>query len=444
MDVLKIDMGWNSVISMINGIWDVVNDGFLGVLVDKTRTRWGKFKPYLFLYSTVGTVFTCLYWMMPLFFDKNPNNLGKAIFWLLLNMTLEFFNTVRGFSETGLVSCMSPNPDDRVKLYTVAEVVSAIWESLPEIIMGLLIDMVNHNKVNYSMDTAYVSMGVFTMVTAGVLSLFLVLYTKERIPQSVEKYSYREGMRAILRNKPLFILLLVDFFGGFSAETWEHNYYIDVLGAASLRNVVRIPGAPLSFLSYTYINKVRARYPIKGLWIFGQHSKDLCSLIVFAVGSLTGIYDKAVPMVILLMLRNFVYMGSLSIIKIIPREIALDALEYAEWNTGVRTEGTIQATRSMVGKLVRNVINSLTTLIMKVTGYSLEAGFGGQSRRAKYALFAMSFAIPAVMSVFSLVPKLFYDLTGEKRARMYAELKEMRKIRQAEYDNIGTMEGSAS
>jgi Na+/melibiose symporter-like transporter len=307
--------------------------------------------------------------------------------------------------------------------------------------MGLLIDMVNHSKVNFPMDTAYVSMGVFTMVSAGVLSLFLVLYTKERIPQSVEKYSYREGMRAILRNKPLFILLLVDFFGGFSAETWEHNYYIDVLGAASLRNVVRIPGAPLSFLSYTYINKVRARYPIKGLWIFGQHSKDLCSLIVFAVGSLTGIYDKAVPMVILLMLRNFVYMGSLSIIKIIPREIALDALEYAEWNTGVRTEGTIQATRSMVSKLVRNVINSLTTLIMKATGYSLEAGFGGQSRRAKYALFAMSFAIPAIMSVFSLVPKLFYDLTGEKRARMYAELKEMRKIRQAEYDNIGVMEG---
>jgi len=435
-DVLKIDMGWNSLISLINGIWDIVNDGLLGALVDKTKTRWGKFKPYLFLYATIGTVFTSLFWMTPLLFDKNPNNLAKAAFWLLLNMTLEAFGTVRGISETGLISTMSPNPDDKVRLYTIAEVVSSIWESLPSILMGALIDLVNHNMVNFSMDTAYVAMGVFTMVTAGVLALFFCIFTKERVAQAKERHNYREGLRAILRNKPLLILLITDFLSGFGAETWEHNYYIDVLGSASLRNVVRLPGAPLSFLSYTYINKVRHRFHIKTLWIFGAHLKDLFSLLIFAVGSLGGIYDKVIPMVALLMLRNFAYMGTLSIVKIIPREIVLDSLEYAEWKGGYRAEGTILATKGMVGKIVSNVINSLTTLIMQATGYSLSAGFGRQSRRAKYALFAMSFGIPALSGVLGMVPKLFYDLTGEKRERMYRELAEMRKARQAEYDVI--------
>ncbi|MCL2300295.1 MAG: MFS transporter [Firmicutes bacterium] len=435
-DVLKINLDWNAAISLVNGIWDIVNDGLLGALVDKTKTRWGKFRPYLLLNATLGTVFTSLYWMVPLFFDKNPDNAGKAVAWLALNMTLEAFGTVRGIAETGLVSTMSPNPDDRVRLYTLAEVVSAIWESLPEIVMGALIDLVNHKVVNFSMDSAYIGMGVFTMVTAGALALFFCIFTRERITQASEKHNYREGLAAIFRNKPLLILLLTDFFGGFSAETWEHNYYIDVLGSASLRNVVRIPGAPLSFLSYTYIEKARHRFHIKFLWIFGAHLKDALSALIFVIGSLGGIYDKAVPMVALLMLRNFAYMGTLSIVKIIPREIVLDALEYAEWHSGFRSEGTVLATKGMVGKITRNILNSLTTLIMHATGYSLSAGFGRQSRRAKYALFAMSFGIPALSGLLGMVPKFFYDLTGEKRTRMYEELAVMRKARQAAYDVI--------
>ena len=436
VDVLKIDLGWNSAIGFINGIWDVINDGLLGALIDKTKTRWGRFRPYLLLYATAGTVFTTLYWLTPLLFNKDPRNIGKAAFWLLLSMTLEVFNTVRDTCETGLVSRMSPNPDDRVRMYTLAEVISSLWESFPGIIMGALIDLVNHNVVKFPMDTAYISMGTFTMVTAGALALFFCLKARERITQTLEHFNYREGLRALLHNKPLMILLICDFFGGFSAETWEHNYYIDVLGSATLRNIVRLPGMPLSLLSYTFLGKLRERFSVKTLWIAGSHGKDVFSLLVFALGSVGGLYTKTVPMVILLMIRNLFYMGILSVVKIIPKEITLDALEYAEWNTGFRSEGTILATKSMIGKITRNILNSLTTLIMKQTGYSLEAGFGQQSDRAKYATFAMSFGLPALMGLLSMIPKLFYDLTGEKRARMYAELTEMRKVRQAAYDTL--------
>jgi len=436
-DVLKIDLRWNSIISLVNGIWDVVNDSFLGVLVDKTKTRWGKFKPYLFLYATLGTVFLSLFWMMPLFFDKNPTNVPKAVFWLLLNMLLEVFGTLRGFSETGLISCISPNPDDRVRLYTVAEVVSSIWENIPGVLMAVLVDLAAHGIGKLSMDSVYTSMGVFTVATGGALSLLFCFYAKERITQSREKFNYREGLRVILHNKPLLILLISDFFGGFSsAETWERYYYRDVLGALTLRDLVRLPGGPLSFLSYTYLSKARGRYPIKWLWIFGQHAKDVCSLVIFAVGSLGGIYGKVVPMVAMLMVRNLIYMGSLSIVKIIPREIMLDALEYAEWNTGMRAEGTIQATKGMVAKVVGNIVRAMTTMILQAFGYNMNAAFGKQSQRTKYALFGMAIGIPGAAGMLSMIPKLFYDLTGEKRQRMYEELAQLRKIRQAQYDVI--------
>jgi len=175
---------------------------------------------------------------------------------------------------------------------------------------------------------------------------------------------------------------------------------------------------------------------VKSLWIVGTHLKDMLGLAVFALGSIGGLYKQVIPMSILLGLKNIGYMGTLSLTKIIPREIILDAVEYAEWNTGFRSEGTILATKSMIGKIVRNVINSMTTFIMDQTGYSISAGYGQQSERAKYALFAMGFGIPAASGFLSLAPKLFYDLTGEKRERMYRELAEMRKVRQAQYDQL--------
>jgi len=436
VDVLKIDLGWNSVISFINGVWDVVNDGLLGALVDRTHTRWGKFRPYLLFHATLGTVFTTLYWLTPLLFDKNPQNIGKAVFWLALSMLLEAFGTAREISEAGLTSCMSPNPEDRVRMFEKAQVIASIWENIPGVVMGLMIDLVNHQRASFSMETAYVSMGSLTMVTGGVLALFFCLYARERVAQARERHSYREGLRTILRNKPLLLILLSDFLGGFSVETWEHNYYIDVLGAESYRNLVVLPGAPVSFLSYAYINKIRERVSVKWLWIVGSHVKHVISLGVFALGSVGGLYQKVLPMLGLLIFRDICYKSLLSVAKIIPREITLDAVDYAEWHSGFRSEGTILTTKSMTAKIVRNAVNSLTTFIMKQTGYSLHAGFGQQSQRAKYALFAMSFGIPAAIGLLGMVPKFFYDLTGEKRERMYAELAEMRKLRQAQYDVI--------
>ena len=60
-DVLQIDFYYLAIVNFINTIWDVVNDTFTGVIVDKTRTRWGKFRPYLLFLAVPGTIGTYLY-----------------------------------------------------------------------------------------------------------------------------------------------------------------------------------------------------------------------------------------------------------------------------------------------------------------------------------------------------------------------------------------------
>ena len=84
-NILQVSLKLQRIANVINGIWDVINDVLFGAIVDKTRTRWGKFKPYLVALGIPGTIGTCIYWLMPLIFaGRGPNDIWKFIGYLLL------------------------------------------------------------------------------------------------------------------------------------------------------------------------------------------------------------------------------------------------------------------------------------------------------------------------------------------------------------------------
>jgi len=426
LDVLKIDLDLRSLAAFINGIWDIVNDSFVGALVDKTATRWGKFRPYLLAFAVPGTILTCLYWLLPIFFGTDPYHIPKFIAYLLLIMLKELTVTFQGLTETGLLGTITHNPDDRVRLFAVAEVVSGIWESIPEVLMALLIDLINRRMIGVSMRSAYVSMGVFCAAACGVLGIFFAVAAKERVPSSSHGHSYRDGLRSIINNRPMLMILLADITASITINTGVQNYFIDVLGSASISEIILIPGIPLSLLSYTYFQKLRQRVSVKSMWIFGQHLSDVTSIAVFFFGCIGGVkdgfYRQIRYMLPAFMLRDMLYKGTLSLNKIPSREILLDALDYGEWKNGYRGEGVTLTAKGMVHKLAGNVIGSFNSMVMKRIGYSLNAGFGGQSDKTKFGLFALCMFVPAVMKLLSIIPKLLYNINGETRERMYAEL----------------------
>lgn len=434
LDLVKIDFRWGAIAGVIGGIWDIINDTFAGVLVDRTKTRWGKFKPYLLAFAIPGTVFGILGWLTPYFFDRNPKNFKKLIYSMTLGMTGELMGTFRGFAETGFISSISPNPHDRVLLFTIAEVISGLWESFPSMFMGLLIDLINHNKIGMSMQGAYLSMGTFCAMYGGAAALFYFSVAKERIAQSIEKPSIRDGIKTILNNRPMLLMMLSDFMNIFKFDTGTQNYFADVLGTVSIQNIIILPGAPLSMLSYTYLPWAQKKFSTKSLWIFGDMQKDVANLFIFLVGSIggkgtKGLYRNVWVMGAAYMLKDIVYKSTLSVYKIIPKMIMTEALDYCEWKNGYRTEGTTLAAKGLVQKIAGVMIGPLRNLIMIKIGYSLQAGFGQQAERTKYLLFLGCTLLPSLTGLLSNVPKFFYKGSLETRERMYEELAQMRAVK---------------
>ncbi|OQA64765.1 MAG: Inner membrane symporter YicJ [Firmicutes bacterium ADurb.Bin262] len=448
LDVVKIDLGWQTVINAINSVWDIANDSFIGAIVDKTRTRFGKFRPYLIVFGILGTFGTIFYWLTPMFFGSDPYDAGKFVYWLLLAMLREGGGTFRSIAESGLISTVTPNPDERMGILTKSEVFSSFYENVPEFVLAALIDMVNHNMIKTTLRTVFVSIGVFTTLVSGVFAMLCFLTTKERVQQSVQRPDIKQGFLTIIRSKPLRIIMISDLLNALTVSTGMDNYYLDVLGSLLIKTVISIPSTPAYYLSYSYLAWSRKRFATKSLWIFGQHLGHILSLLVFLFGSIGGRgpggwFRSMKYMVPVFMVKETLWQLTSGMKKILPREILNEALDYCEWEYGYRTEGMSIAAKNMITKIVTNTNSTFTTLILKKIGYNITAGFGGQSDKTKYLMFAMCTLVPSLTGLISMIPKFFYNINRDCRERMYVELNERRAALNRDYEETGVLEEAA-
>ncbi len=456
--VVKVDLGLQTLAKTINSVWDIVNDVFMGAIVDKTRTRWGKFRPYLLALAIPGCVLTVLYWIMPLLFGGTANdNMLKFVFYLSLTIIREGVGTFQGISRTGLLSTITPHPVDRTRLLTIAAFASGQFgEKLPQQITTVLLDIVSRKAATSAtpLGTMYliifVGMGVFTTLTSSGASLWFFSKSKERVLQSIKKPSITASFKSIINNKPVLLITLSDFLSGFSIGGSKQDYYIDVLNFASMTLVAGIPAAPLSPISYTFVPWFRRKFSTRFLYIMSHYISNFLYIPIFLFGCIGmntktfkgGLYRKIVPMGIAMALWEVIWTLFYGLSQVIGTEVYNECMDYCEWKNGYRTEAMTSVAKGLARKVSASASSVVTTALKKVIKYDENAYMAGgqQSDKVKFFLFAMFTIIPSLTGLLGIVPMLFYDLSGKKRERMYAEL----LTRRAEMSETATQGDSES
>ncbi|MBQ3046117.1 MAG: MFS transporter [Clostridia bacterium] len=461
MNILKIDLGLQSLTNGVIGVWDIINDLFLAAIVDRTRTRWGKFKPWLVVYAIPGVLVSVIFWALPLFFGTQGigANIPRFSAYLLLQIFSNLASSLIAIVRLGMTSTITPNIIDRTRLITQANLLSGFVEKAPEILMGLLIDIYINSPGNKVLEitnnTAYqlgynklfVLGGVITSVVSGLFALFYAFVAKERVMQTIERPSIISGIKSIINNKPILLITLSEFLGAFSLNSGTNLYYINVLNFASMSTVVGIPGAIVSPISYSYVPWARSKFSTKTLWIAGSHVDSVLMLGVYAAGELINFggkkgYENLWVMIPAFMLRETIWMFFWGIRKVIPEEMRNEAIDYGEWKNGFRSESMIGVAKNTITKMVGVFKGIIQPLLLKAFGYDPNATSGNQTQQARHALFWMCTLLPVVTGILSVIPQLFYDLQGEKRDRMYLELRERRKAIAAEVKEFNDQTGN--
>lgn len=439
-DVVNIDFNLLAIQNVFATVWDSVNDTFIGVLVDKTRTRWGKFRPYVILGEVPLTILGMWYWLIPFIFPGTPGNyLPKWIFYFAMSIITETATTFTQVAKTGFLSTITPEPLERSRLIATANVASHLVEDLPKQIFGVIYDLVANKKIVVKLPKLFASFGIVCAALSAGFALYFVMNSKERVTQSIKQPSVKHCFKAIVRNKPMLTYLISSFLSGFSIGKSRTNFYIDVIGSITWKTIVGIPAFPVKFISYSFVEPLRKRFSTKALWIFEDAWTDMLWLTVFGIGSIKNNFQKKHVILPLMAIEEILEMCVYGLRRVIPAEIKNEALDYSEWKHGYRSEAMTGVSMDLISKLQSAVMGGINNVVMGKIGYVQGKEIGTQTDKTKWWIFALGTGIPIISSSLGIIPKFFYPLSAEKRVQMYEELTERRQA-MAEFMKNATQE----
>ncbi len=413
------------------GIWDTINDPLMGGIIDKTRTRYGKLRPYLLIVPIPLAIATVMLFSGPLIMSDVKKTLPKIIYMYISYFIWELLYTLGDVPFWGMSSAISPLPSDRTRAISTARFISSLIGGLSTSLLVLLMDASNNDIIPISLPQVFCLISI--IAAAFIVCLFSLagIKCKERVVQTVKEPSVLEGFKVLLRNKPLLIIVIGNVLatlGGVS-EAFRTYYYDAVLNLNSLTLIITLPGTIFGFVTYLIIPKLKKKLDNRQIVFLNGITRAVVGVIVFLVGMKH--YNDLRVVVPLLLIQNFIFSFFNTVNLVIPTEMIGDTIDYMEWKTGERNEGVSYSVLTFVGKLTSSVSSSIATALLPVIGLSYKAV--GQERitikgdHTDLWIWAFFTAIPYIFSLISLVPYFFYDLNGKKLAQIRDDMKKRRQ-----------------
>lgn len=418
---------------LVLGIWDTVNDPIMGGIIDRTRTRYGKLRPYLLIVPIPLAIATIMLFAGPEILADTKSTVIKIVYMYISYFIWEFFYTLGDVPFWGMSTAISPSPADRTRAISSARFISSILGGLSTTILVVMMDLSNNGAWGLTLSQDFLILAVVAAVM--ILGLFSLAgrKTKERVVQSVKEPSVLEGFKVMFKNKPLMLIIIGNVIGALSglAGVFQTYYYSEVLNLNSAVLWINLPGTIFGFLTYLLIPKVKKKLDNRQIVMLNLVCRFVVGTLVFVLG--LKFYNTNILVIsILLMIQNFVFSFFNTINMVIPTEMIGDTVDYMEWKTGERNEGVSFSVLTFVGKLTGSVSTSLGTALLPVIGLTFTTNQAGESVTMKgehtdLFVWALYTCIPYLLGLLSVIPYLFYDLTGKKLDKIRADMKVRRE-----------------
>lgn len=425
---------------LILGIWDTVNDPLMGAVVDKTRTRYGKLRPYLLLVPLPLSVATILFWSGPLLLQNTKEMTLKIVYMYASYLIWEFFYTLGDVPFWSLSAAISPTPSDRARAITSARVISGVLGGVSTIVMlPVLMDLSTKGRISMNLKDVFALCGLISGIVLLALFSLAGFFVKERVVQEVEQIGFLDCFRYMFKNKPLFMIILSSFLSTFTAigGVISGYFFVEVLEAMSWSTVITLLGGIGAAIGFVTMALARRRLGNLKIMIYNTLITSVTGIIAFLIAYKN--YETWYIVIPVLTGRNIVSNIFGTYNSVASTEVIADCVDYMEWKTGVRNEGMAFSTLTFLGKLSGRVSTAISTAILPVIGYIVTEytdadgmvqttaicteAFG---KPTEFWLWAFSTIIPGVLGLTAIIPLFFYELHGKRLEIIRRELSERR------------------
>ena len=453
-------LGW---IMAIARVWDAVNDPMMGTIVDKTRSKWGKCRPYLIIFPAIIGVITILTFINGNYAEASSQAQKVLIVgWAAVSyIAWGMCFTVCDIPLWDITSLMTEDENDRSKLLGLARMVAGVGG------IGVLIVQVAQalaGAFDGDMQKAFIVTAVVFTAVASILFEFAGIFTRERVERSDRSYTFKENFKIMVGNKPFRQILISGILRSpiqllmIVAMTLVTYYYangniMNILKTNEDGSIAGIDFKILIGLGSVAVGLFAGQFiamgitPViikkvekKTLYNFYSIAGAVPFALIFvffkiANGDLTSTFWSI--MVGLCMLFASASFGGINVLQSV---MIADCVDYEEYTNGVRTDGVFFSGQSFITKLSAGIATLISSGVYAFVGYSgenvdrlnkaiYEEGasfitYDGGSGVGKYAA-AMFFLIsipPAIGMVLSALPTLKYALSDKEHERILAEL----------------------
>ena len=420
-DVLGVSAIAMGMILMAARVFDAFNDPVMGVIVAKTKTKWGKFRPWLLIGTVLNAIVLYLMFAAPPAFDGKGMVAYAAVTYVLWGVTytmmdIPFWSMIPAFTEGG---------KERENLSTLARSCAGVGSAIITILTMKCVYLLGQGdeRIGFRWFALIVAIlfVLFTLITCVVI--------KEKSTVDVDSPSVSEMFRALLRNDQamtvviaivlincsLYITsnLLIYFFKyDFGTETWYN--------------------------SYTLFNTFGGAIQILSMMIFFPVLRKFISAIqVFYTGIILAVSGYAVLLVLafvnmsnlfLLLIPGFLIFTAFGMLTVLTTVFLANTVDYGEIKNGRRDESVIFSMQTFVVKLASGVAALIASVCLTVCNLSSDTAGAGASKAAASSVAGIRLTM-TILPIAGLLAAIVlfhkkYILTEENREKITAQIKE--------------------
>ncbi len=360
-DVLGLSATFVGLILMIARIFDAVNDPFMGILVAKTKSRWGRFRPWLFSGSVLNAVV-----LYALFAAPNLDGTGLMVYFSVVYILWGVTYTMMDIPYWSMIPAVTETPSDRENLSVIGRTCAGVGSAL--IAMGTVILVGGIG--GQSERKGFAGVALIVSIVFVVAEIICCLFMKEQSQVEMKTASVGDMFRALFRNDQALVVVLtivlinsalyltsnfiIYFFKyDMGGESWKANYTL----FSTIGGGFQILGM---MVAYPLLRKKLSNPSIFSLSILLALCGYLAILLICLAGGASNLVLLCIPGAIV-----FACNGMLTVLTTV---FLSNSVDYGQLKTGRREESVIFSMQTFVVKAASGVAVFLTGIGLDMIG----------------------------------------------------------------------------
>ena len=422
-DVVGINPAFVGTLFLVARLWDAINDPIMGMIVDNTRSKFGKFRPWIFIGTILNSVILFLLFRKP-DLEGTSLYLYYSVMYILWGMTY----TIMDIPYWSMIPTLATTKEDREKISVVPRIFASLGGlTVTTFGIALVNKLGNGNQIK---GFEYFALGIIIIFIISTIVTCINVKEKTQVQVNNEKVNIKQAFNILKQNDQLLVFIGI---------VLAYNLAMQLAGGAAIYYFKYVAGKESLFSVYSFFKVAE----IGGLMLFPVVTRKIGRQQVFRVATILPMFGLITLFIsgliapqsilfisvsaVLLNLGSGFLLGSTTV-------MLADIVDYGEYKLGSRNESIIFSAQTLLVKLASALSGWLIGVGLSLIGYV--AGAAVQSNITIIGIRVIMTIIPSIVAlVMYVIYKSKYKINGSFHDEILQVIGSRKKVKVLNINN---------